>query len=248
MRLSRRILIKAAKRKAIVKRLSIIFILVLCLSSSVFPQGAEAEDDESALSSASPVMPWQESGVAFGLEYGNYWGKSADNVKTHATSFVYHMHQYFIQEGGKSGFSSRLSLGLPNVETINGNRPRYIDYDGWQVGVTGEYFYNHALHKKLSVFYGAGANFVYIKERYAQYVPLTNKEEDFNKKTFNAGLNAGITLRYVNGNIILLAGCIFNYDYAIILKPSETASNSTGIAGNVSVFGVRPFFSIGHTL
>jgi hypothetical protein len=134
-------LINTANRKAIVKRPCIIFVLIVCLSSSVFPQGAETED-ESGVISDSPVVPWQESGVAFGLEYGNYWGNSADNGKTHTTSVAYNMYQYIIWNGGKSGFFMQTSLlGFPYTDTINGERPGYIDYYGRQIGITTGFFF-----------------------------------------------------------------------------------------------------------
>ena len=137
--------------------------------------------------------------------------------------------------------SFRLSLGLPNVETINGSSPKYIDYDAWQTGLTGEFLYNHILHKKLSLFYGIGAHFVYTRERYSQYMPLTAIEENYTKKNLKAGSNAGITVRYLNGNILVLAGCAFDYDMPTVMKSSNEADALSG-------FGVRPFFSIGHTL
>jgi hypothetical protein len=100
---------------------------------------------------------------------------------------------------------------------------------------------NHIFNEKLSLFYGIGSQFLYTWERYAQYVPLTNREEDFKKKAFTGGLNANAALRYINGNIILLAGCIFNYDairFHSLLKSGESS--------DLSMFGIRPFFSIGY--
>ncbi|MDR2734689.1 MAG: hypothetical protein LBC99_08660 [Spirochaetota bacterium] len=232
----------------------IAFIFVVCLSFPVFAEETDASDRESSISSDSPAKPWQESGTAFGLEFGNFWGKS-NNVKTHTTSVAYHMRQYFTEMWGRVGYFSYASLfGFPYVDTRNGERPGYIDYHGRQIRIAVGFFLDHAFNEKWSLFYGVGSQFSYTRERYARYISLTNGEEDFDRRTFNGGMIADIALRYARGNIIVLAGSIFSCEFVswVALKSSHSALNTTGSIFNganeakgFSMFGVQPYFSIG---
>jgi len=256
------------------KRALILFIFIIGFS---FPVFSEEEEGEPALPPDPLASAWGEYDAAFGLELGNFVGSSfdgTDKVETEMSSYMFHIDSYRIWNESKFGYFYRLSLGLTHVDAINENRPGYIDYDGWRFKLTVGPLFKHTFNEKWGLFFGAGLNFSFTGEQYAQYAPLTNWVEDFDRRTFNLGADANIELQWAipigssriepprreaSGiqyasdkpipaiSITISFGFIFNYDFFsyAALKSSARVLNTSGRVSDFYMFGVCPYMSVG---
>jgi len=235
------------------RKVSLIFIIIIGFSAPVF---SEEEEGEPAHFPESSAKTWHEIGIAYSLARGYFWGSSlsgTDKVEAHTTSSTSYIHNYFFRnESNKVGFFVHTCIaGSPNVDTINGQRPEYIDYSGWQVGYTVGPLFKLAFNEKWNLLFGAGLHFLLIMEKYNQYASFANGVEAFERNTINLGMGANIALRIAFGKtIIVMAGCDFDYDFlgSVTLKSSSQVLKSSDIGGDFSMLGVRPYIATGFRL
>ncbi|MDR2734238.1 MAG: hypothetical protein LBC99_06260, partial [Spirochaetota bacterium] len=160
------------------KKTLAVFIFVFCLSFPVF--SAEAEPSGINPSPDSPAGKGRESVLAFGFEYGNFWGRYSDGtqkVKAHKSAPGANMLLYSIRDGHTVGFFMHSFAGYPNIGTVNGIQPEYTDYVGDQIGLLLGPVFRHELNQKFDLFCGVGPNFFITTQGYTQYVPLTSRKE-----------------------------------------------------------------------
>jgi hypothetical protein len=229
------------------KRAFLTFVYTVSLSFSVF---SEETGDGSVFPVVSSTKTWGETGVAFGLDYGVLCKSSfgdADKTETEMSFVAYNVHQYFLLNESKFGFFIHSSLGLSRVDTIDEKPPQYIDYHGWQVGAIVGPLFTGNLAENVIFFCGAGMSFSFTRERYAQCVFLTGKEEDFHRRTLNFGVGVNVAVQHTKGAIITRVGCSFNYNFFsyAALDSSTKVFNTSGKVSNFSMVEARPYFSIG---
>jgi hypothetical protein len=221
-------------------------IFAACLRLPVFLTGA---DDESTLPPDSPAGKGRESVLAFGFEYGNFWGRYSEgtqNIKTHRASPLANVHYYAIRDGNTVGFFMHGDLLIFSTRDT-------VHYSGLQYGCTLGPVFRHELNEKLALFYGVGPNFLIAWENYTQYTPLTSAEESFTKSNFDMGIGINIMLRHtITNDLVLFAGCILTLDLlsssGVEAKPSNPALNTSGSLKDFSMFGIRPYVSVGFRL
>jgi len=243
--------------QTIMKSMGILCILLAALSSPVFPQGAETEE-ESVLPSASSEEIGLEIVFALGFEYGNYWGRSLEGaqvMKTQRTSPGISLNSYTVVDGRPVGiFGHILVWGFPNMGTVKGAPPEFSSYSaGQQIGAVMGPLFRLRFNQKLDLFYGAGPSFLWTTEEYTRYEPLTSREESFTKDVVNLGIGANILLRFaISKHIVLLAGCIVNFDFLSFITfdsdPVDPRLSFYGRAKNFCMAGLRPYVSIGYKL
>jgi hypothetical protein len=237
------------------KKVLVVFIFVFCLSSSVF--SAEAEPSGINPSPVSPAGKGRESVLAIGFEYGNFWGRYSDgtnDVKTYRSSPIIDLYYYTIRGGNIVGFFVHSYLfGFPTRGTVNGIQPEYTDYFGTSSGFILGPIFKHELNTRFALFYGAGPSFFLTLEDYTQNIPLTAAKESFEKYIYNIGIGVNVMLKYaVNNKLFLFAGCVSTWDFLsyVVLMPksSNSALNTFDKTKDFSMFGIRPYVSIGFRL
>jgi hypothetical protein len=235
-------------------RLGVIFIFVVGFS---FPSFSTNTEEESGFRpDSSSVKRRHEATLAIGFEYGNFWGRFFDgtqNVKAHRTASAFSAHYHTIREGNTVGFFLHSYAGSPNMGTVNGIRPEYTDYVGEQVGLLFGPLFRCTFNEKLTLLYGVGPNFFITSQGYTQNVPSIGRDEYFLSESFNVGIGVNIALQYaVSSSLLLFAGCILTYDFfrdiTLEARPSNPALRTSERVQDFSMFGVRPYVSIGVRL
>jgi len=240
------------------KKLGAICILLTALSSPGFSSPALITDWVTQYD-VIPGIPFdpkadppagagRETVVAAGFEcgiFGERFFDGARNVKTRRASPGFNCFTYSIRDGKKVGYF------LHDIFTsLSGERPEYFGYRGRQVGMTIGPLFKHTFNEKFALFYGAGPGFLLTGEHYTQYSAYPY-EEAFSKLTFSVGIGANIMLRYALGKrLTFLAGAILTYDFLGLfeVESSNPAFNDFGRYRDFSMFGVRPYLSLGLKL
>jgi hypothetical protein len=230
------------------KLFAVCVFLTLCFPA--FPQGAESGLPD------SPAKKRLESALAFGFEYGNFWGQYSDgtqNVETRGNSPAINILTYFFWGEHSVGiFAHGVLLGFPNKGTVNGVQPEYTDYFALQSGLLIGPLFRHKFNNKFTLLYGPGLNVCVTSAEFTEYVPPIGAEATFETITTRIGIGANIMLRYtITHKLLLFAGCVLSYDVfgsVILESPSNPVLNTSGRVQDFSMFGVRPYVSLGFRL
>jgi hypothetical protein len=223
-------------------KILVIFVFVVCISLPVFATEAEGA---SGIPLDSPVKKGRESVFALGFEYGNFWGSFFDgtqDIKTYRSFSAINFHGYSFWDGSKVGiFAHILLFGFPNMGTVHGIQTEYPNFNGLQTAFLFGPLFRHSFNEKLDLLYGAGPGFSFTRRR-----------GSFSALAYNVGIGVNIMLRYMlSGSLGLFAGNIFNYDFLSFVEESNYPSQAINAAGSLrkfSMFGLRPYVSIGIKL
>jgi hypothetical protein len=82
---------------------------------------------------------------------------------------------------------------------------------------------------------------------------LTSRKEYFLSESFNIDIGADVMLKYaIRDSLFLFAGCTLTFDFlrsvTLEARPSNPALKDFGRVRDFSMFGIRPYVSIGFRL
>jgi hypothetical protein len=232
------------------KKAVAIFIFVVGLSFPVFSA------DESDMPPDTPKRIGFETVFALGFEFGNFWGSSFDaaqSAKKYRFSPGINVQQYFIRDDHTVGlFVHAYRFGFPNKGSVDEMQQAHTKLIGIQSRMFVGPLFRHIFNEKFTLFYAPGMNYVLTTQAYTQHIPSTVAEESITREVLNIGIGANVMLKYTISHYwLLFAGSILTYDFLSFVNlnsPSNPALHTFGITKGFSMFGIRPYVSVGFRL